>query len=117
MRKYELIEFAMKQWALPAEIYGFRNVEYDDSRLYTFANMVYSKIYELGCDYKQCSDWYGRVEGVVLFCVYNTEVPKGAKLYEVGTGEGCDDSNCVLVPNSVCLDLLCDAPRDSSSFF
>ncbi|KAK6058169.1 hypothetical protein COOONC_04266 [Cooperia oncophora] len=109
MRKFELMEFAARQWALPVEIYGLSSLKYDDPRLYTFANMIYSGIYQVGCDYKQCSDWYGRAEGVVFVCVYNAEVPKGAKLYEVGMGEGCEPSDCVLTPNSVCLDLLCDS--------
>ncbi|VDO95387.1 unnamed protein product [Heligmosomoides polygyrus] len=116
MGKMELIKFAMEQWALPAQHYGVsRNNKYKDERLYTFANMAYAGIREVGCHFEQCNDGYGFVKDAVFVCVYGAEVPTNALLYEKGTEPGCTASDCSLIENSTCLGLLCDAPHDPTS--
>ncbi|KAK6054522.1 hypothetical protein COOONC_07973 [Cooperia oncophora] len=127
-RKYDFISKSIDEWLLPTENYAIEgDVHYNESlysksNLYTFANMAYDKIYEVGCNYEECPS--GGTIAASLVCIYNTKVPDYAPLYEVGDKNpdfaGCnkDDNVCqhLKLPNATCDDLLCVLPNVVSSF-
>ncbi|KAK6755412.1 hypothetical protein RB195_014027 [Necator americanus] len=68
--KEDLIKAVTEMWASPIKHYGLKNVtNYDDDRLYTFANMAYAKTLRFGCAYKQC-DMLNPQE-VHISCIYD----------------------------------------------
>ncbi|KIH51009.1 hypothetical protein ANCDUO_18908, partial [Ancylostoma duodenale] len=100
--KKDLLEEAVKQWFLPAVQYGLRDSDnkFTDPRLYTFANLAYSKNTALGCHYVKCPD------RVVITCMYNNVVPNNAVIYEKGTA--CtSNQECTTYPQSSCENKLC----------
>ncbi|PIO55914.1 hypothetical protein TELCIR_22695 [Teladorsagia circumcincta] len=107
----------MYQWTMPGEYYEMNQRVFDDDRLYTFANMAYQDIYEVGCNYEQCVDENNDVVDAAVACIYNKKVPEGATLYELGDTNGCENTPDVCtVPNAKCEGLLCEVPRDTPSF-
>ncbi|KHJ96783.1 SCP-like protein [Oesophagostomum dentatum] len=77
-----VIKVAMESWYKPVHYIGITkpyNV-YEDARLSTFANMVFSKVLRFGCGYKECKgDLY-------VSCIYNLiGAYPGNQLYEKGT--------------------------------
>ncbi|KAK6052191.1 SCP-like protein [Cooperia oncophora] len=126
-RKYDFISKSIDEWLLPTESYPIDGVKYNvslygSSNLYTFANMAYDKIYEVGCNYEECPN--GNDIRASLICIYNKKVPDYAPLYEVGDKDpdqaGCnkDDNVCqhLNLPKATCDDLLCKLPNVVSSF-
>ncbi|KAK6051531.1 hypothetical protein COOONC_10964, partial [Cooperia oncophora] len=118
--KYQFLSDAVDAWLAPTDNYALGpNATFTDKRLYSFANMVYEKIYEVGCNYEQCES--GGLTKASLMCIYNTNVPLYTKLYEIGstnqTIAGCAWNNAVCkhlqLPNpepAICDDLLCKLP-------
>ncbi|PIO73088.1 SCP-like protein [Teladorsagia circumcincta] len=108
--KHKVIKDAMYQWTMPAEYYDTKRA-YKDYRVYTYANMAYQDIYEVGCNYEQCVDENNFVIEASVVCVYNKLVPKGAILYQKGDGTGCEKTPKVCkVKGSTCGGLLCELP-------
>ncbi|KAK6048432.1 hypothetical protein COOONC_14063 [Cooperia oncophora] len=74
-RKYDFISKSIDEWLLPTENYpiqgdvSYKESLYGDSKLYTFANLAYDKIYEVGCNYEECGT--GSNIHASLICVYN----------------------------------------------
>ncbi|KIH54254.1 hypothetical protein ANCDUO_15601 [Ancylostoma duodenale] len=64
------VEFAMGIWASPQRYYGLKNVsDYDNNRLYTFANMANGKTLRFACGYKSgCNPQNNEVH---ISCIYN----------------------------------------------
>ncbi|KAK6043065.1 SCP-like protein [Cooperia oncophora] len=128
MRKYNFISAAIDDWLMPTETYPiegdvrYKESLYSDSNLYTFANMAYDKIYEVGCNYEECPK--GDETQASLICIYNTKVPDHTQLYQVGSKDpdhaGCnkDKTVCQFLgkANATCDDLLCKLPNVVSSF-
>ncbi|KAK6051119.1 SCP-like protein [Cooperia oncophora] len=114
-RKYDFISKSIDEWLLPTENYpiqgdvSYKESLYGDSKLYTFANLAYDKIYEVGCNYEECG---------------TGKVPDHAPLYQVGDKDpdhaGCNKDNTVCQflgkPEATCDDLLCKLPNVVSSF-
>ncbi|KAK6029815.1 SCP-like protein [Ostertagia ostertagi] len=69
--KHKVINDAMYQWTMPGEYYAMNQQVFDDNRLYTFANMAYQDIYEVGCNYEQCVDENNFVIEASVMCIYN----------------------------------------------
>ncbi|ETN68241.1 SCP-like protein [Necator americanus] len=68
--KDELIKAAIEIWTGPLKYYGLKNItNYDDDRLYTFANMAYAKTLRFGCAYKQCHN--APQQEAHISCIYN----------------------------------------------
>ncbi|KIH53343.1 SCP-like protein [Ancylostoma duodenale] len=61
------IKAAIASWIAPETFYGLNNVSnYDDNRLYTFANMANAKTLRFGCGYQEnCG------QDVHISCIYN----------------------------------------------
>ncbi|KAK6039924.1 SCP-like protein [Cooperia oncophora] len=122
--KYNFLSDAVDEWLKLSDKRPMGgNATFIDPQLYSFANMVYQKIYEVGCHYEQCGS--GSRANATLLCIYNTKVPMRAKLYEIGvrdnsanhTNAGCarDDRVCQHLrtprPEPVeCDNLLCKLP-------
>ncbi|KAK6038090.1 SCP-like protein [Cooperia oncophora] len=69
--KYQFISDAVDYWLLPTDTYALGpNATFTDENLYTFANMAYQKIYEVGCHYEQCGS--GGSVTASAWCIYNT---------------------------------------------
>ncbi|KAK6050154.1 SCP-like protein [Cooperia oncophora] len=116
--KFQFLSDAVDEWLAPTDTYALgADATFDDSNLYSFANMVYEKIYEIGCTFEQCGS--GSAAKASLLCIYNTKVPLNTKLYEIGstnqTIAGCawDDKVCEhlqIKESAECDDLLCKLP-------
>ncbi|EYC32517.1 hypothetical protein Y032_0003g1625 [Ancylostoma ceylanicum] len=106
--KDDLLKDAVKQWYLPVLYYGLRNKDnkFTDPRLYTFANLAYSKNTLFGCHYAKCQN-PGRI---VVTCMYDKIVPNNEVIYEPGTA--CvNDQDCTTYPQSTCKESLCTIPK------
>ncbi|KIH61788.1 hypothetical protein ANCDUO_07935 [Ancylostoma duodenale] len=97
--KISHLNFALEVWTSPLTYYGLKNVsDYDDNRLYTFANMANGKTLRFACGYK--SDCNGN--DVHISCIYNLMggYPHSV-LYE--TGKMCTkNKDCTTYERSTC---------------
>ncbi|EYC12742.1 hypothetical protein Y032_0046g1398 [Ancylostoma ceylanicum] len=87
----------MAIWAGPQTYYGINNVsDYDDNRLYTFANMAHGKTLQFGCGHQVCGT------NTHISCIYNLVggYPHSV-LYE--TGKACTkNKDCTTYKGSTC---------------
>ncbi|EYC12737.1 hypothetical protein Y032_0046g1397 [Ancylostoma ceylanicum] len=101
--KANQIKAALAYWAAPLTFYGLNNVSnYDDNRLYTFANMAHAKTLQFGCGHQDNCD--GNVH---ISCIYNLigGYP-GSVIYE--KGRACKkNTDCTTYERSTCLNQLC----------
>ncbi|RCN41299.1 hypothetical protein ANCCAN_12760, partial [Ancylostoma caninum] len=92
------IKAAVASWIAPQTFYGLNNVSnYDDNRLYTFANMANAKTLRFGCGYQEnCGD------DVHISCIYNLVGGyTNNVLYE--SGKACtNDQACRTYEGSTC---------------
>ncbi|KIH56976.1 SCP-like protein [Ancylostoma duodenale] len=93
-------------WIQAAKQQGAGNV-YNNSALYSFANVAFSKITKIGCGYKACGG------NLYINCVYSVNgAYTGTVLWE--NGSACQkDQDCTLYEDSKCEDRLCIAPKDA----
>ncbi|KAL6742444.1 hypothetical protein Aduo_015593 [Ancylostoma duodenale] len=93
-------------WIQAAKQQGAGNV-YNNSALYSFANVAFSKITKIGCGYKACEG------NLYINCVYSVNgAYTGTVLWE--NGSACQkDQDCTLYEDSKCEDRLCIAPKDA----
>ncbi|EYC12701.1 hypothetical protein Y032_0046g1372 [Ancylostoma ceylanicum] len=99
--KGDRLRFAVDVWISPQTYYGLKNVsDYDDNRLYTFANMANGKTLRFGCGYKaNC----GAGQDIVhISCIYNRMGGyQHSVLYE--RGKMCTkNKDCTTYQNSKC---------------
>ncbi|EYC12702.1 hypothetical protein Y032_0046g1373 [Ancylostoma ceylanicum] len=99
--KSDRLKFTVDMWASPQNYYGLKNVsDYDDNRLYTFANMANGKTLRFGCGYK--ADCGANQDIVHTSCIYNLVggYPHSV-LYE--RGRMCKkNTDCTTYENSKC---------------
>ncbi|RCN34913.1 hypothetical protein ANCCAN_19234 [Ancylostoma caninum] len=95
--KDERMKFAMDIWTSPQIYYGLKNVsDYDNNRLYTFANMANGKTLRFACGYKSCAN------NIHISCIYNLMggYPHSV-LYEIG--KMCTkNKDCTTYEGSTC---------------
>ncbi|RCN33387.1 hypothetical protein ANCCAN_20781 [Ancylostoma caninum] len=94
------VEFAMGIWTSPQTYYGLKNVsDYDNNRLYTFANMANGKTLRFACGYKSCANNNNNIH---ISCIYNLMggYPHSV-LYEIG--KMCTrNKDCTTYEGSTC---------------
>ncbi|RCN34831.1 SCP-like protein [Ancylostoma caninum] len=68
--KVPRLNTAVGVWKGPQTYYGLNNIsDYDDPRLYSFANMAHAKTLRFGCGYKEnCNGG-----DIHISCIYNLE--------------------------------------------
>ncbi|KAK6051139.1 SCP-like protein [Cooperia oncophora] len=100
--KYNFLSDAVDEWLFLSDVLPMGpNATFNDTRMYSFANMAYQEIYEVGCHYEQCES--GSSAEASVLCIYNTEVPLNVQLYEIGswnqTIAGCawNDTVCEFI--------------------
>ncbi|EYC12699.1 hypothetical protein Y032_0046g1371 [Ancylostoma ceylanicum] len=102
--KSNRLKVAMGVWKGPQTYYGLNNIsDYDDNRLYTFANMAHAKTLRFGCGYKECNN----NADVHISCIYNLEggYPHSV-IYE--KGKACEkNKDCTTYKGSKCDQKLC----------
>ncbi|RCN34915.1 hypothetical protein ANCCAN_19236 [Ancylostoma caninum] len=98
--KDDRMKLAIYIWTSPQIYYGLKNVsDYDNNRLYTFANMANGKTLRFACGYKSCGN---NNDIIHISCIYNLMggYPHSV-LYEIG--QMCKkDKDCTTYENSKC---------------
>ncbi|KIH58347.1 hypothetical protein ANCDUO_11447 [Ancylostoma duodenale] len=69
--KADRVSYAIETWISPLTYYGLKNIsDYDNNRLYTFANMANGRTLRFGCGYKECAVAGGDPKAHIS-CIYN----------------------------------------------
>ncbi|VDN20115.1 unnamed protein product [Cylicostephanus goldi] len=105
------INSTLNNWWGAAKQYGVTDLQnkYTNSKLYSFANMVFPETTKIGCAYKTCT---GATNALTFTCLYNgigyyTNEP----MWE--TGSACvTGADCTTYANSGCSAGLCTKGAD-----